>query len=780
YFRRGRGDDSAEKFVGEVPGSAGTGWEAVKVPHDWDREGPFLEGNKSGESGGYAPAGIGWYWRTLHLPEGHRGRKVFLAFDGVYMRATVYLGGREVGHHLYGYSPFVLDITEHFHFGRDNALLVKVDNSKQPNCRWYSGSGIYRTVRLVSTNRVHVPLGGVFVHAEPVARGAAPVHVLVEVHNETDRNRDIVVRASVLDGGGSQEAAGSATACCAAGGTVAVPLELELDSSRAWSVDDPHLYELRVELVSGGITTDATSTVFGVRAARFNRRGFHLNGEAVLLKGVNLHHDGGCVGSAVPERVWERRLKVLKSMGCNAIRTAHNPPAAEFLDLCDRLGFLVIDEAFDSWTIRKKRHDWVRYGFRRDWERELTSIVRRDRNHPCVVLWSLGNEIRQFHTKRVKRWHVKMCGVVKGLDPTRPVTAVLTPGTTIRELKRKKPPFYGDIADVICTNYTEAYLPDFHERWPDKAAISAEAYHYWRRKGPRETHLPSKPKYPDYTSRNPWFDVVEYDFLAGLFLWTGIEYLGEVRDPYPYHGRTNAPVRINGFKKPQARFHESLWSGDPVVRLVVLDEAADIPRGKVHFDFPKVVAHWNFGDHPDPDERRVFAYTNCDSVELFLNGHSLGEKDRADFPLNDMSWLVGFELGKIEAVGRVSGETVARDQLLTAGPPARLEATPDVGVIRADGWDCANVEVRVVDAAGVLVPDANHRLRVTVDGPGTLLGLDGGDLASHDSYLGPECNAYWGEALAVVQSTGERGEVAVRVEVPGNGIEGATARFRAE
>lgn len=771
FFHKGRIKKIHKKQLDEFE------WQQVQVPHDWDRIGPWDKNAKSGTAGGYAPAGYGYYKRSLTIPKAARNKRITLLFDGIYMRATIWINGKEAGFQLYGYGSFEVDITNFVNYGKENELLIEVDNHKQPNCRWYSGSGIYRQAWLIITDNIFIPYGGLFVYPFNITEDSADIRIITELQkyesSEAERINasGIELEYQIIDPDAKTVNFSEKARTPKADNKIIddapeiFELVANLDHPILWSTEKPNLYTIHVIVKSHGKILDNLKTTFGIRTILFNGSGFYVNGKFTLMKGVCLHHDGGCVGAAVPKAVWRRRLKILKSMGGNAIRTSHNPPAANFLDLCDELGFLVIDEAFDKWPNGSRLHDWIRYGWKKYWYKELTTFIRRDRNHPSIVLWSLGNEVGRASSKKVKLMMSNMRDIVRRLDPTRPVTTVISPGPAKREAHRTKPLFYGDVVDVICTNYTESYLPKFHEKWPHKACLSTEAYHYWRRRHPDETDtekFPPKAGHVDYTKRNPWWDVEIHNYIAGQFLWTGMEYLGEIRDPWPYHGRTNAPIRINGFKKPQSAFHETVWRDDPVVKVLVLDEKAELPRGKIHFDYPKVVWHWNFEDHED-SKFPVLTYTNCDEVELILNEKSLGKKSRKDYPMNDMKWMIDYKPGKLRAIGFINGEKVSEDVLQTSSDPIKIKLTANRKKINADGHDCAHIVAEIIDKNGIRHPHADQLLKFSVSGVGRQIGLDSGDLSSHESYVGKQCHAFHGRALLIVQSEKEPGTIEIIV-----------------
>jgi len=753
-----------------------TNWETVKVPHDWDARGPFLKTNKSGSSGGYAPCGIGWYFREFNFSEEDKNKIILLNFDGIYKRASIWLNTKYVGYHYYGYGPFEVDITNYVKFNERNVLHIRLNNDIQPSCRWYSGSGIYREVHLIKKEPIHIPWGGVFAQLESVTEREAILNISTEICSTQPQSQPILVHVRIKNAEDMIISETSSECIVSAGNSPSNPLviaqKLSVRDPIRWDIDHPYLYRIEVTIQSGSHIADCETFKYGIREFQFNGSGFFLNGKNMKLKGACVHHDGGCVGAAVPKAIWRRRLATWKSMGGNAIRTSHNVPASNFLEVCDELGLVVIAEAFDKWHYKPKKGAWGGRAYFKYWKQELTNFIRRDRNHPCIVLWSLGNEIAGLQTARVKKLHMKMYDYVKNLDPTRPITTVLSPNGAAQVLKgvqQGKNLFFHDMVDVFCTNYTEKYLPEIHSLIPDKSVIIAEAHHYYRNLGKREINLPRSDLHPSCTTRNPWYDVAEHDYCAGQFLWVGIEYLGEVRDPYPYHGRTNAPIRINGLKKPQAGFHESVWSEVPFIQLSILDPSANIPRGKPQFDFPKIVRHWNFEDHSQK-KFEAWIFTNCESVELVRNGTSLGEKTAKDYPYNTMTFQVEYQPGEITAIGKNNGREVSRSTLKTAGEPRTIQLLCDKLKITADGKDCIHIFAQIHDDSGNLVQFKDRQIIFSISGEATLLGIDSGDLSNfteRDAYRQTICRTYWGEAVVIIQATKTHGKITVSVEGQG-------------
>jgi beta-galactosidase len=756
----------------EGPGFDDSGWRSLDLPHDWSIEGPYDESAPTGGRGGYLPTGIGWYRRAFTLPDGSQGRRVSIEFDGVYQNSDVWINGRHLGGRPNGYISFHYDLTPHLVEG-ENVVAVRVDNSRQPNSRWYSGSGIYRHVWLTVTNPLHIGHWGTYVTTPEVDAASALVAVRTRIVNDGSGERHGTLRSAILDASGAELAGSEASFVLAAGEETDIAQQFPVAAPALWSPDTPALYTLRTTVLDpSGRAVDETDTPFGIRSIAFDAdRGFLLNGARVKMLGVNLHHDGGPVGAAVPEAVWERRLKLLMKMGVNAIRTAHNPPAPEFLDLCDRLGLLVMDEAFDEWT-----HGKVEYGYHRyfdEWaERDLVDFMRRDRNHPSVVLWSLGNEIGEQHAPGGHEVLRMLVEIAHREDPTRPVTTgndhiYADDGATTLE--------FLELLDVVGYNYVDRWherrelyaAPDRYAH-PDWKLIGTESGPVWGTRGEYSVGDDPDRVQPWYTvgmirAEQLWRFVALNDYFAGDFMWTGIDYLGESR--WPRKNSTSGQLDLVGFPDDGYFFYRSRWTEEPMIHL-----------------FP----HWNW---PGREGRfiPVLAYTNCDAVELYLNGRLIGEK-RLEFPRQGTSggwnsyerpqvfpttadlhltWDVPYEPGVLRAVGKRNGEVVVTQEVRTAGSAAALRLSVDRSEIRAGIRDVAHVEVAVVDADGVVVPTANDLVRFTVEGPARLLAVGNGDPTDHSPYQAQERRAFHGLLLAMIQSTNEAGVVQVRAQADG-------------
>ncbi len=756
----------------EQPDFDDTGWRQVDLPHDWSIEGPYDQNAPTGGRGGYLPTGVGWYRRTFTVPERASGRRVTIEFDGVYENSDVWVNGHHLGSRPYGYISFAYDLTPHL-VGGANVVAVRVDNSHQPNTRWYSGSGIYRHVWLVVTDHLHIGHWGTFVTTPEVDTAAALVNVSTRIVNEGTSERSGILRSVILDASGREVARAEAPFSLGAGEGNELAQQLHVAAPARWSLDTPVLYTLKATVLdAAGRSVDEVDTPFGIRHIAFDAdRGFLLNGSRVKMLGVNLHHGGGPVGAAVPEAVWERRLMLLKEMGVNAVRTAHNPPAPEFLDLCDRLGVLVMNEAFDEWT-----HGKVEWGYHRyfaDWaERDLVDFIQRDRNHPSVVLWSLGNEIGEQHAPGGAEVLRMLADIAHREDPTRPITTgndhiYADDGATTVE--------FLELLDVVGYNYVdrwherrELYAEQDRHAHPDWKLIGTESVVVWATRG--EYSLGDDPErvQPNYTTgmiraEQLWRYVALHDYFAGDFMWTGIDYLGE--SFWPRKNSTSGVLDLVGFPDDGYFFYQSRWTEAPMIHL-----------------FP----HWNWPGR-EGQLIPVLAYTNCDAVELYLNGMFLGEK-RLEFPRQGTSggwnsyerppvfpttgdlhlaWDVPYEPGVLRAVGKRGGEVVAEQEVRTAGPAASLRLSVDRGEIRSTIRDVAQVTVEVVDADGVVLPMADDLVRFTVEGPARLLAVGNGNPTDHSSYQVRERRVFHGLLLAMVQSTDETGRVRVTVQADG-------------
>ncbi|MHB1317346.1 MAG: glycoside hydrolase family 2 TIM barrel-domain containing protein [Anaerolineae bacterium] len=788
-WRFHRGDCPDAWFRGYDEAAAASGaWKEVTLPHDWSVTEPFSPEHSSG--GGYLAGGVGWYRGRFSLPEDCAGKKVWIVFDGVYQNAQVWFNSYYLGKWPYGYTTFTYDISHAYRCGTDdNVVSVRVEHAHTADSRWFTGSGITRKVSVLVKEPVYIDQYGVFFTTPEVSEAAATVRIENTLVNETGAAASAMVRHTLRDAEGQTVAMLESPCALRAGERASVTAEGTVAAPRLWSPDQPYLYTLETELLVDGQVTDREETRVGIRSIRFDaEQGFFLNGISMKLKGVCVHHDAGCLGAAVHPKVWRRRLETLKAAGCNAIRMSHNPHMPELYDLCDEMGFLVDDEAFDEWEGPKNK--WWQghnvyppklYGYFEDFpawhEKDLSLLVRRDRNHPSVILWSIGNEIdypndpyghasfesmtgnndankpaaeRRYspdkpNAERLVPLALRLKGIVKQWDTTRPVTAAVA----YPELSNLTG--YCDTLDVVGYNYKEQWYLWDHAQYPGRVLLGSE----------NGGHFPA------------WQAVYENPFICGQFLWTGIDYLGEARG-WPIHGSSAGLITTAGYAKAQYWFRRSLWLDEPVAHLVTArQEEVDSPLLRSLPPDRRRFARrmedgqsWNY----TPGEMvEVTCYTNCLEAELLLNDVSMGIFRLADFAKDGcITCAMPYAPGILEVEATAADGRVIRSRLETTGPAASLEARV-YGEPRlvANGEDVAQIEVAVVDAAGRRVPGASDMVGVIVEGAATLLGIDNGDLADNTSFAdaagaaASERRAYQGRLIVYVRSNGQVGPVTV-------------------
>ena len=740
-------------------------WRKLSLPHDWAIEGDFYAGNPSGAGGGALPGGIGWYRKHFLLDcEAEPGGRYFIEFDGVYMNSTVYVNGQEVGHRPYGYSSFEYDITKYLKRG-DNVIAVKVDNSDQPNSRWYSGCGIYRHVWLTKTNAVHVKHWGVHVQAD-AKTGQIKVEADVEGNNYKVRN-------TVYDASGKE-------------------VGLKVKNPHLWSVEDPYIYKVRTQVLVGGKVVDEVWTTTGFRDFKFDAEtGFWLNGKNFKLNGVCEHHDFGCLGAAVNEDAMHRKLSKLKAMGVNSIRSSHNPPAPELLNMCDTMGIIVMDESFDMWRRKKTAGDYAR--FFEEWhERDLTDLILRDRNHPSILMWSIGNEVlEQWSSADADELTLEqanlilnaghdastlahgeemspnslltrhLADIVKRYDTTRPILAGCNEPDSNNHL------FKSGAIDIIGFNYHHQWVKDVPKNFPGKPFIFSESVSALQTRGyykmpsdeitwaPQEWWLPyTDPSYMcsaydnmhaswSSTHEETW-DVVKHNaFVGGQYIWTGFDYIGEPT-PYGFPARSSyfGVIDLAGFPKDTYYMYQSEWTTKPVLHL-----------------FP----HWNWLEGQQID--MWCYYNNADEVELFINGKSqgvrrkTGEQPEGRYDMHNtkaklnseyhVGWRVTFNPGEVKVVARKDGHVVGEQKIKTAGAPARIRLSKDY-----QGKNTTFITAEVVDKDGNLCPWADDMIYFISEGDGKILGTDNGCQTSMENFKAPQRKAFFGKCMVVVSGNG--------------------------
>ncbi len=744
-------------------------WRRLDVPHDWSieggiyetgpesvaLEGPFNPLSPARDGGGYLDGGIGWYRKTFTLPQAAKGRCVSIEFDGAYMDSDVWLNEKHLGRHPYGYTGFQYDLTPHLRWDGPNVLAVRL-NVAQPCSRWYSGAGIYRHVRLTVTDPVHVAHWGTYVTTPKVAADAATVQVRTRVVNQGKSATQVRLETVVLDPRGAEVAKVEAPGGVGTGADGVFVQTFEVFRPELWSIETPQLYAALSRVYVGQRCVDRYTTPFGIRTFEFTRdRGFLLNGRRVPLQGVCNHHDLGCLGAAVHRRAIERQLEILKGMGCNAIRTSHNPPAPELLDLCDRMGLVVMDEAFDEWKVGKTPFGYGRF-FDQWSQRDLVGMLHRDRNHPCVVMWSIGNEINEQGAKNGYEMSKRLVDICRREDPTRPVIAGCNnPAPAVRTGFAKP-------LDLLGINYNidayRRYRGQFTLVASETSSALSTRGEYNLLPGPdgklqiRVQHNHQVTSYD--LGAPPWGYIAERDLLAmaaapwvaGEFVWTGFDYIGEPT-PYAWPARSSyfGIVDLAGFPKDRYYLYRSRWRPEPLVHLL---------------------PHWTWPGY-EGKAIPVWAMTNCDTVELLLNGKSLGEKGLDRQKALHVEWSVPYAPGTLRAIGKQGGKVVCTEEVRTVGKPKRLVLKPDRSKIAADGEDLSFVEVRVADAEGLVCPNADHLVRFRIEGPGSIAGVDNGDPINHEPFQSDRHKVFHGLGLAVVKAARNPGRIVLHAEAEG-------------
>ncbi len=746
-----------------------TRWRILNLPHDWSIELPFDEKAPATTQGGALPGGVGWYRKDFTLPSSSKNKNIFIEFDGVYCNSEVWINGHYLGKRANGYISFRYDLTPYLKFGTEkNIVAVKVDNSQQPNSRWYSGSGIYRNVRLVATNPIAVAQWGTFITTEAINEKQAVIQLRTVLNSSLKERDPCFIYTDIYDASGKlihKDNRQTNDTLLIYDSWLRQYKTINIPAPKLWSVDRPYLYKAVTTVISKGKITDEYSTVFGIRSFYFDReKGFFLNNRSLKIKGVCMHHDLGALGSAFNIAAAKRQLIILKDMGCNAIRTSHNPPAPELLDLCDQMGFLVMEEAFDMWKKKKNKFDY--YSDFEAWHKtDLEDMVKRDRNHPSVLMWSIGNEIREQFDSTGIAITKELVSIVKNLDNTRPVTSALTEIDTLKNYI-----YQARALDVVGWNYNETLYPEFLKKYPGQKFIASETTsaiatrgHYdmssdsvriWPEKGQKEfkngnvdytvSAYDNAKAYWGSTHEATWKIIKKYDFLSGLFVWTGFDYLGEPT-PYPWPARSSyfGILDLAGFPKDIYYMYQSEWISKPVLHL-----------------FP----HWNWQPGKIVD---VWAYyNNADEVELFLNGRSLGIKKKINEGLHVM-WRVIYEPGTLKAISRKNGKKVLARAINTTGKPAKIRLVADRQAIHANGNDLSFVTVQIIDDKDNVVPDAGILVDFGITGNGFIAGVDNGLQTSLESFKASRRNAFNGLCLAIVQSNNKAGTIVLKASSRG-------------
>jgi len=761
-----------------------TKWRTLNVPHDWSIEGKFDEKSPAGYGGGSLNGGLGWYKKTFKVAAEDSTKLTSITFDGVYRNSEVWVNGHYLGKRPNGYIGFQYQISPYLNYGeKENEIIVKVDNSKQPNSRWYSGSGIFRNVWLETTDKLHVAQWGTYVTTPKVTTEKASVNIETTIKNQYKEAKKATIVTTIFYGIGTdlrRIESSSQNTTIQSNANQTIKQQIEVENPVLWSDERPELYTAVTEILVDDKVVDEYKTNFGIREFKFDlNKGFILNGKQVKIKGVCMHHDLGPLGSAINTRAIARQLEILKEMGVNGIRTSHNPPAPELLQLCDKMGFIVMDEAFDMWKTNKTKYDYAN-----DWEKwhkkDLTDQLLRDRNHASVFIWSIGNEIPDQWSETGVQIAKELAGIVRQYDKTRPLTAAMNPPVNMNidevtlQFEKKNvqinPIAASGVLDLIGYNYAHQTYEHHQENFPKTPFIATETTSGLETRGYYDNVSDVVKKWPvrwdlKFTDGNPgntvsaydqvqapwgstheatWKVVKKHDYLSGMYIWTGFDYIGE---PTPYEWPSVSSyfgiVDLAGFPKDVYYMYQSEWTNKTVLHI-----------------FP----HWNWKVGQTVD---VWAYyNNADEVELFLNGKSVGVRSKKGDDLHVM-WRIPYQPGILKAVSRKGGKVVLEKEIKTAGNPSNLKLTADRSTIKADGNDLSFVTVDILDANGTLAPNASNEINFSLKGNGKIVGVCSGDPVSHESYKGSKHTALNGKCLVIVQSENKTGRLELTANAKG-------------
>ncbi|MDE3200450.1 MAG: DUF4982 domain-containing protein [Acidobacteriota bacterium] len=812
----------------QAPSFSDSSWRSVTLPHDWSIESAPSKDNPSAGGGGYFPGGIGWYRRTFTAPASWNGKQITVYFEGVAANATIYLNGHELGIHPYAYTSFRFDLTPWLNIGKSNVLAVRVDDSQQPASRWYMGAGIYRHVHVIVTDPVHVAPWGVFVTTPEVTEDAAKLVVKTSVANSTSQSAQVSVETEILSPTGETVAHASSPLTVNEKTNAEATTDLSVEHPKLWSPASPHLYRAVTTVLQNGKPIDHTETTFGIRTIAWSvEEGLLLNGKSIKLQGGSVHHANGPLGAEALDRAEERRVQLLKDAGFNAVRTAHNPPSPEFLAACDRLGLLVLDEPFDVWKTKKVEYDYAHL-FDQWWRKDIDSMVLRDRNHPSIIIWGIGNEIPEAWTPAGAPIARQLAGSIRALDNTRPITEAFPGATYTKSIDAVMAQL-----DIAGYNYNLVQNSQKdHERVPSRIMVSTET-------------MPAN-------AFAQWKTIHDHPYTIGEFVWTAMDYLGESgigapvilpdaqakqadkvvemmksamanmgadgKNPfagfaeqqkkqdeearkkseeeaaqqkkeagnlmslmfhgYPWHAADSGDIDITGHRKPQSYYRDILWKGGNQVYATV---RTPLPAGEqyvqIGWSVYPTLHSWTWPGQEGKD-MQVEVYAGTEKVRLYLNGKLIGEQPTGVNEQRRALFTVPYAPGTLKAVGINGDQEVATNAIETAGAPAGINLTADRTTLHADGEDLSYVTVEAVDAEGRIDPNNSAEVHFTVSGPATIAAVGNGDGQSTESYRGNQRALFHGRALVILRTT--TGTGAIHLEATAPGLKSASVELHAE
>jgi beta-galactosidase len=735
-------------------------WRKLDLPHDWSIEGKIHPKNPTGGGGGFFPAGIGWYRKTFQAPDAWKAKKTAIYFEGVYLNSEVFVNGKSLGVYPYGYSSFSYDLTPYLNFGKENVIAVRVDNSQQVNSRWYSGSGIYRHVWMMVTDPVHVAHWGVGITTPVVSAKKATVQVKTLVKNETTTPQSIVVKTILWNKSSKSTGNGQVQIELPANSEKEITQTIQVSKPMLWTPETPYLYQALIQVLKDKKVLDDTKTAFGIRSIKFTaENGFQLNGKTVKINGGCVHHDNGCLGAAAFDRAEERKIELLKAGGFNAVRTSHNPPSEAFLNACDRLGLLVMDESFDCWKVGKNNNDYSKY-FNQWWQRDLETMILRDRNHPSIIMWSIGNEIPERGDHSAIETAKMLANAIKKIDTYRPITsAIVSNGKDWSKFDTLMA-----VHDVAGYNYNLHTAPDDHKRVPSRIIVQTESY-------PKDAF-------------NNWKLVQENNFVIGDYVWTAMDYLGESgigrwyysgdvpgehweNNFFPWHGAYCGDIDLIGWRKPISHYRSMLYNNNEKLYMTVREPEPEPLEIKT--TLWSVYPTWESWTWPGFEGKtvQVEVYSKYPKVRLYQNNKLIGEQATTREQQFKATFPVSYSAGVVKAVGVENDKEMESTTLQTSGDAAKIKLTADRKEILANGQDLSYITIEITDKDGVFQPNATNRLHFKIDGPGVIAGVDNADMKDTDPYVGNTRKAWKGRALVVIKSTHGAGGVKLTVTSPG-------------
>jgi len=734
-------------------------WRKLDLPHDWSIEGKVNSKNPTKGAGGYFPAGIGWYRKTFQAPDAWKSEKIAIYFEGVYMNSEVFINGKSLGVHPYGYTSFSYDLSPYLNFGKENVIAVRVDNSQQVNSRWYSGSGIYRHVWMMVTNSVHVAHWGTDISTPVVSAKKATVLLKTMVKNETASSQNVVVKTTLWNKNSKNSGNGQVQIEIPANSEKEITQTINVSNPLLWTPETPNLYQAQIQVLKDKKVLDDTKTNFGIRSIKFTvENGFQLNGKTVKINGGCVHHENGCLGSAAYDRAEERKIELLKAGGFNAVRTSHNPPSEAFLNACDKLGLLVMDESFDCWNVGKNNNDYSKY-FNEWWQRDLDAMVLRDRNHPSIFMWSIGNEIPERGKPEAVKTATMLIDTLKKMDNTRPVTSAIVENgkdwTIMDSLMA--------VHDVAGYNYHLHSAPDDHKRLPSRMIVHTESY-------PKDAFA-------------NWKLVQENNYVIGDFVWTAIDYLGEAgigrtyysgetpgenwdNDMFPIHAAYCGDIDLIGWRKPISHYRSMLYNDTEKLYMAVREpEPSPLEIKETWWSVWPTWESWTWPGFEGKDIQ-VEIYSKYPKVRLYQNNKLVSEQATTRDQQFKATFTLPYSTGQLKAVGVENGKEMESTILQTAGDAAKIKLTADRKEILANGQDLSYVTIEITDKDGVIQPNAANRLQFKIDGPGVIAGVDNANIKDTDPYVGNTRKAWKGRALVVIKSTHDVGEIKLTVSLP--------------